>query len=252
MDTLSLVRSHPSTVVIGAAVAPFLVAAGLGATRASVTSTTAALVLVLVVVAAAATGLRSAGVVAALSAGAWYDYFLTQPYNSFKIDDPDDLQAAVLLLVIGVAVSEIAQWGLRHEARASRWAGYLDGVLGMSDLAATGYGTPDELAQQVAHQVATVLGVDDCRYEPAGHERGSWTSLHRDGTVWRGGRQLDVERGGLPTDDLIVLPVTHDGRDLGQLAVSASVHLARPGMHQRRIAVLLADQLGSALAVPSR
>lgn len=250
MDKPSI-RSHSAVVLACAAGVPLVVAAVLGEVRATVTATTAALVLVLVVVAAAATGLRSAGIVAALSAGAWYDYFLTAPYSSFKIDHPDELQAAVLLLLIGLAVNELAQWGLRQEARASRWTGYLDGVLDTTDLAASGRTTPEALAQRVAHQVADVLGADDCRYEAPGHGRPSWTTFHRDGTVWRGGRQLDVDRGGLPTDDLIVLPVSHDGRDLGQLAVSASVHRVHPGSHQRRIAVLLADQLGTALAVPA-
>jgi hypothetical protein len=44
------------------------------------------LALVLLVVAAAATGIRSAGIVAALSSALWFD-FLTQPYPRFTITD---------------------------------------------------------------------------------------------------------------------------------------------------------------------
>ena len=109
MDVESLVRSHRSLLVGAAAIAPLVACAGLAAFRASVTSTTAVLVLVLVVVAAAATGVRLAGIVAALSSSAWFDFFLTEPRGRFAITGRDDIEAAVLLLLVGVAVTEIAQ-----------------------------------------------------------------------------------------------------------------------------------------------
>ena len=51
------------------------------------------LVLVVWVVAAAATGDRPAGVLAAVSAGAWFDFFLTEPYLRFTIADADDIKS---------------------------------------------------------------------------------------------------------------------------------------------------------------
>lgn len=250
MDAAMSIRSHTTVVLGGAALGPLVVAAALGALHGTVTATTSALILVLLVVAAASTGLRSAGIVAALSAAVGYDYFLTQPYNSLKIDHPDDVQAAVLLLVIGLAVSELAQWGLRQHARARRGTGYLNGVLGTAELATDGQTDLEALTLLVARQVADVLDVDDCRFEPQGHERHSWTTLQRDGSVWHGGREIDVARHGLPTDDLVVLKVSHDGHHLGQLTISSAVRVVRPTPQQRKIAVLLADLLGNALAVP--
>ncbi|WP_440684106.1 DUF4118 domain-containing protein [Cellulomonas soli] len=250
MDAALSIRSHTSVVLGAAALGPLAVAAVLGEVHGTVTATTSALVLVLLVVAAASTGLRSAGIVAALSAAVGFDYFLTEPYNSLKIHHPDDVQAAVLLLVIGVAVSELAQWGLRQQARARRGAGYLNGVLGTAERATDGQTDVDTLTLLVARQVVDVLDVDDCRFEPQGHERHSWTTLQRDGSVRHGGREIDVARHGLPTDDLVALEVSHDGHHLGQLTMSSAVRVVRPSLQQRKIAVLLADLLGNALAVP--
>ena len=61
------------------------------------TAATDVLVLVAVVVVFSATGLRAAGLAAALSAAVWFDFFLTEPYQSFAINDANDLEAAVLV-----------------------------------------------------------------------------------------------------------------------------------------------------------
>ena len=112
-----------------AALLPLVTCAILAGFRDSITAATAALVLVLWVVAAAASGDRVAGVLAALSGGIWFDFFLTEPYQRFTISDPDDVEVTVLLVVIGVAVNEIALWGRRQQAGAARRSGYLEGVV---------------------------------------------------------------------------------------------------------------------------
>ncbi len=38
---------------------------------------------------------------APLSAGVWFDFFLTQPHGQLAINDPDDVEATVLLVAIG-------------------------------------------------------------------------------------------------------------------------------------------------------
>ncbi len=234
-------RSHRSVVIASAFVVPLVVAAALGAVRTDITATTAALVLVIVVVAAAATGIRSAGIVAALSAGAWFDFFMTRPYGSFKVTDADDLQATVLLLVVGVAVSEIALWGRRQQARASRRAGYLAGVLGTADVVAQRT-EPAALADQVARQIVEILDLDACRFEVS--DKSSTTTLDRDGLVRQRGQVVDVDRHGLPTDDVISLAVGLTGR----FVLTSSTRIVRPTLEQRRVVVLLADQVGAALA----
>jgi signal transduction histidine kinase len=86
--------------------------------RASFPKVDAVLVLMLVVVAVAANGNRVAGVLASLSAAVWFDFFLTEPYDQFTISRRADIETTILVLVIGVAVTELAVWGRQQHARA--------------------------------------------------------------------------------------------------------------------------------------
>ena len=49
-----------------------------------------------------------------------FDFFLTEPYYSLSIHHQDDLELAVALVVVGLAVTEIALWGRRQQAAAQR------------------------------------------------------------------------------------------------------------------------------------
>jgi len=85
-------------------VAPLALAAVLIPFRDSFPNTDAALALVLVVVAVAAAGRRLAGVVAAVSAAAWFDLFLTVPYGR--------------VVAAGLTLGHRADW--ERERRSSR------------------------------------------------------------------------------------------------------------------------------------
>jgi K+-sensing histidine kinase KdpD len=61
---------------------------------------------VLVVVALAASGNQAAGIVAAIGAGVWFDVFFTHPYQRLTIAGRSDIETFVLLLTVGVAVTE--------------------------------------------------------------------------------------------------------------------------------------------------
>jgi hypothetical protein len=65
-----------------------------GAFRHSFANTDAALVLVAGIVAVAALGNRPGGWLAAVSAGIWFDFFLTKPYEHFSITSRTDRIAA--------------------------------------------------------------------------------------------------------------------------------------------------------------
>ena len=110
--------------MLAAFLAPLGLAAILAPWRASFPNTDAALVLILLIVAVAANGYRLAGFVSALSAAVWFDFFLTRPYERFSIFRRADIETTVLLLVIGVAVTEIAVWG-RRQQRPGQQAGLL-------------------------------------------------------------------------------------------------------------------------------
>ena len=111
--------SRDRLAVAAALAAPLALIAILVPFRASFPNTDAALTLILVVVAVAAIGYRLAGVLAALLAAAWFDFFLTYPYERFNITRRADIETTILLLVIGVAVTELAVWGRQQHAAAA-------------------------------------------------------------------------------------------------------------------------------------
>ena len=127
------VQRHRTAVLLGSVLAPLIACALLALVRDAIDNTNAALILVLLVVGAASTGLRMAGLLAAVSSAAWFDFFLTAPYGRFTIDDRADIETTVLLILVGVAVTEICLWGRRQEAKASRQSGHLSGVLSAAE-----------------------------------------------------------------------------------------------------------------------
>ena len=230
-----------------AVVVPLLTGAVLGIVRDQLSAASAVLVLVLWVVAAAATGDRWAGVLAAVSGAAWFDFFLTAPYQRFSIDDADDIEAAVLLVLIGLAVTEIALWGYRQQAHAARRSGYLDGVVGTARAVADGDLPAAAVTDIVADQIALVLDADECRYVPGPIHDARIATLDHEGVVTRNGHPANVDRTGLPTDEYVAVPVHRGPRVLGHFLVTATSHVARPTQEQRRVAVLLADQVAAAI-----
>jgi K+-sensing histidine kinase KdpD len=254
MRTAEFLDRHRSGVIAIAAVAPLAACALLVPFRDDVANTNAALGLVLLVVAAAATGIRPAGLVAAASSAAWFDFFLTEPYQHFAINDHADIETAVLLVLVGVAVTEVALWGRRQQAQASRQEGYLNGVVSTAGLVAAGRSSSQSLIGHVADQIVDILDIDACRFESV-TESGSTGAqrlprLEHDGTVTRDGRTVEVDRHGLPVDSEIELRVQHAGTTRGRFLLTASTRLSRPTAIQRQVAVTLADQVGS--AVPTR
>lgn len=233
-------------VVLAALMAPLVVCAALAPFRGDVANTNVALVLVLVVVGAAATGRRAAGIGAALSSGVWFDFFLTEPYQQLTITDRTDLETTALLLLVGIAVTEIALWGRREQARSSQRVGYLAGIVSSARLVADGGVPTSALIAHVQRQIVHVLDLDECRFDAG--TGGAHPRLHGDGSVTRGSHVVDVERDGLPTDDRVELLVEHAGIVRGRFLLDATTRVRRPDLDQRVIAVTLAQQVGSTLA----
>jgi hypothetical protein len=112
----------------------------------------------------------------------------------------------------------------------------LNGVVQTAGLVAAGSSRTEMLIEHVADQLVELLGIDDCQFDkdtrivaPA--------VIVRDGTVVRRGRDIDVERIGLPTDCEIELRVQHDGITRGRFLLVASTRIARPSTAQRQVAV---------------
>jgi K+-sensing histidine kinase KdpD len=227
---------------------PSLVAAALVPLRSALDPTNVALILVVVVVAVAAIGRRLPGLVAAVVAGIAFDYLWAAPYYRFTIKDPNLIQTAILLVIVGAAVSELAWLGQHARQQSARSRGYLAGAV---DVVATFDPNGDPAAQVhlVEQRVTEILDADSCHYTPGPLHSGAATArLDADGAIRIGDHTANADRNGLPTDRTIMIPVTVGGQTLGYLSVIAASRLSRPTREQRQVAVLMAAQLGEVLA----
>lgn len=245
-----ILQAHRSLVITLAAAVPLVACWVLALFRDSIANTNAALGLVLVIVAAAATGIRAAGLVAAVSSAVWFDFFLTEPYNQLSIADRGDIETNVLLLLVGVAVTEIALWGRRQQAHASRDRGYLDGVLTTAATVGAGRSSTASLIDGVRAQIMEVLQLDECRFDT--DRSPVLATLNQDATMTYNGQTFDVGKLGLPTDTEIALSVQSGGVARGRFLMTAATHVARPSVEQLRVAVALSDQVGAALTAASQ
>ena len=156
----------------------------------------------------------------------FFDLFLTEPYGTLAVSNPDDVEALVLLLAVGLAVTELALWGRRQQAGASRRLGYLDGVLSTAEKIAAHDPDRADLVSLVGTELTGLLRLDGCRYAPvAPHLR---AVIQPDGQVRSGERLLDVERHGLPTDEEILLPVRSAGQTVGGFVLTSATAVGAP------------------------
>jgi len=235
-------------VAVGAAVMlPLAVAAILLPFRADWSNTNVALVLVVAVVAIAAIGNRVAGALAAVSAFAWFDFFFTLPYYRFTIRSSADVTTAVLLLLVGLVVSQLAVRARRLQVITITDARYLAQIHETAALTQSAR-TPDAVVDRVREQLIEVLDLQECRVE-YGMLLGDPPRLLPDGTVMAGHRSWDVEQSGLPGEE-IELRVFGNGQFYGRFMLRPKPE-SRPSLQARLVAVTLADQAGRAFGTSS-
>jgi len=230
-----------STLRVAAVVVPIGVGGLLLLANGVVSSPAAALILVLAVVGAAATGDRTTGVLAALSGAVAFDFFLTAPYLDLHIANAEDIELAVLLLLVGLAVNELALWGRRQHASASERAGFMYGVLEAADLSARGISV-SETVDAVSGHIRRTVGAEEVAYE-SGAPSLDCPVVQRDGSVTFRGVPLNVIAHGLPADRYTAVPVIQGERTVGHFLMSSANRNVRPRSEQLRVAVLLADQV---------
>jgi hypothetical protein len=230
--------------VAGALAGPPAVAAVLVPWRSSLPSTNVALLLVVVVVAVAANGRRGPGLLAAVGAALWFDFFWTLPYERFTITARADVETTALLLIVGAAVSELAARGRRSRQGVRTGAAYLASIHTAAGRAATGQ-TVHELIEQVRGELIEVLALRAARFEQ-GSYLGHPPRLDEHGElIWDSGR-WDIAAHGLP-DQEIELRTRNNGHTWGRFMLTPTPGTA-PSAEARRVAVVLADQVGAALA----
>jgi K+-sensing histidine kinase KdpD len=226
--------------------APLALAAVLVPFRTGFANTDAALALIAVIVAVAAAGNRAAGYLAAISSAVWFDFFLTKPYERFTINRAADIETTVLVLLIGIAVTEIAVFGRREHASASRRAGYLEGINDAARAVAAG-GSSDTLIEEVNASLIRLLSLRGSEFQYGVAGVGRPARIEHDGDVMIDGRAYDVVNGGLPANRGTELLVENGGRLQGRFLMRPDP-AARPTHEQLLVAVALADQVGAALA----
>ena len=230
--------------IVAALAAPLAAAAILLPFRGSWSNTNVALLLVVVVVAVAAMGSRVAGTLAAVGAAIWFDFFFTLPYYRFTIRSSADVTTAVLLLVTGIAVSQLAARVRQLKVVAITDAGYLAQIHETAALAKSAR-FPDAVVDHVKGELTRLLDLEGSRFE-YGSLLGHPPRLEPDGTVAVGHSRWDIEQWGLPGDE-IELRTFGNGQYYGRFMLKAKPG-SKPSLQARLVAVALVDEAGRALA----
>lgn len=210
--------------------------------REHVDRSTAALVLVLPVVAVALLAGPGPAAASAAAAALSFDVLLTRPYQRLDIHAAEDVEAAVILLVVGVAVGQLVARSRSSQTKAVARIRELDALVAIVSLASR-RASEAELVERSSAVLEELLGLRGCRWAP-GYHGSAGPVLTRSGEI------TDERR---PTRDLaplpaggVELPVTHRGRELGRLVL---VPGPRPTSREERVtAVAISDLVGWALA----
>lgn len=215
--------------------------------------TNVALVLMVIVVLGAAAGGRLAGAVSALAAALSFDFFQTEPYHTLRISSRDDIETAILLLIAGLVVGQIAARAQFIRVAVEQGRSEIRRITHVAELVAEG-DPAAEVIDAAADELTRLLSLRSCRFElpPYGE---SLQRLERSGVVIPPKQRITVSHMGrhgleFPAEG-VELPVLQRGREVGRFVL-----VPEPGqgasLEQRVVAVALADQVGAAVgAEPS-
>lgn len=202
-----------------------------------------ALFLVVVIVAVATTGRRLAAAIAALVSALAFDFFLTRPYRSFRITSRNDAITGLLLLVVGVAVGQLAARARLHRHQAIESRGDVVLLHSLTELASSGQESR-AIIDSALGELQQLLFLRDCHFtrrDPG--PLAARITPHGDLTL--GDETWPTQDLGLPTRK-VDLPVRGNGWLLGHFLLVPTP--GRPVPHHRLlVAVAIADQVGTAL-----
>jgi hypothetical protein len=219
--------------------------------RAEVPPADRALLLALTVLTAALLGGRLVGAVSALVAAFAFDFFHTRPYYSLRIDRAEDIQTAVLLLIVGIAIGEVVTRSRRYRALAGESHEELRRIRYLAELAAGGE-PPGRLIRVVRNQLVELLELKACDFEH-GPFVDSLPRLLHTGVAFPVGLPPSEEMKARARAQL-ELPVWGEGLELGRFVLTlrpdaTGIDFAPDA---RASALALADQLGVILLAHER
>jgi K+-sensing histidine kinase KdpD len=240
---VSTPRSESVTVAALFSVAAVALAAALVPLRTLLGTTNVALALVLLVVVAASVGGRLSGSFTAVTASVVFNLFHTKPYLTLRVQSGKEIVSVVLVLVVGLAVGELA---VARERQSAVRRSYLRSIRALEDVGAiVSSGAPVEDVWPVVQDAMTAtLSAQRVYFEPDG-PFSAYPVVERDGRIEQSRKRLIGDGFALP-DRGAAVKVVANGRTLGQLVVkpTANVGVTR---EQRRAAVAIADQFAIAV-----
>jgi hypothetical protein len=236
------IRHYPVWLAL---LAPLAAAALMIPLRSRVLNTSLALAMVVVVALVVLPGSRLAALIAGLSAGVWFDFFFTKPFESFSIQRSADVQTTVLLALVAVLVGEIAV--RRRQARGEMTTARQE-VLSLyviAEMLAAG-SKAEQVVTLVAEQLRELLFLVDCRFDPDAQD-GNGPTLERSGELHYGRLNWEPDRDGFPNREVMV-PVEAGRHRFGYYILQGPA-LGIPISQDRRLAaVALSDLAGAALS----
>jgi hypothetical protein len=233
---------HPWLLLAVAVLGPIAVAVLLTAWRDRLAPADNALILVVVIVAVATAGYRWAAAACALASALSFDFFLTRPYDSFRITRTSDLVSELLLLVVGLVVGDLAARGRTQRVAADRGRHHLALLHSVTELAAGGT-DPAEVIDAASRELTGLLGLRSCEFSTAAPSVAA--RVDSDGEVRIGMMVWTTADLGLPHRG-VDLPVRGGGDVLGHFVLIPEPSTRVPTDHLV-VAVALADQVGAAL-----
>lgn len=227
-----------------ALVAPLAAAALMVPFRAHTQASNLALVMVAVVGASVVPGFRRAALLAGMSAGLWFDFFLTRPYETFSIERSGDIQTAALMTVAAVLVGTIAARRRKAGEKAERSGDEVIGLYVSAQMLSAG-ARAETVVETIAGQIRDLLFVAGCRYDP-GYPAEDEPLIGRAGDLdWRG-HNWSLLRHGWPLVD-VSLPIDSGGRHVGRFLLSGPATGGPLILDRVLTALALADLAGAAL-----
>jgi hypothetical protein len=244
-------NAHPVGSWASALVLPIGVAAACIPLRAHVEAADVALLLALVILVATTFGGRVTGAVAGLEAAIAFDLFFTKPYYSLRINRAEDVETAVLMLIVGVAIGEIVSRGRRdrHAAHVSR--SNLERVSRFTELAAGGE-RPGRLIRVARTELMELLHLDEAEFErPPFFD--ALPRLNHSGLSIPPTLSSDGPSAARRASQ-IELPIWAEGLEVGRFVLTLSDDATglEFAPQARTSALALADQLGVALLAHDR
>jgi two-component system sensor histidine kinase KdpD len=204
-------------------------ATGIGVAIGSVRTTSAALVYLLVVLPVVTFGGRGPGIVASVLSFLGLNFFFTPPRHTLSVSKYDDLVALVVFLSVAVLVAALTSIGNAERDRARRREYEARSLYALSTRLLSTDELDAVLSELVGH-VRQLFDLDACEI------RGQDGS----GVLARSGEEISA---GSTT--VVEIPLQGASGSFGSLVLAPG--RARFGEPERRVASILAQQLGAAL-----